>query len=135
MRFGRSGRKPSGCRQAEGDEAAEEQTVESLTEALKPAVATINETGSTINRISEISSIIAAAVEQQKAATQDMDENLDNAARGTATVATSLAEVNHGVGETRYTSAQVLSSARSLVIEGTAFKNETGKFLTKIRAA
>lgn len=103
--------------------------------AIQDAVTTISETGSTINRISEISSIIAAAVEQQKAATQVMDENLDNAARGTTTVATSLAEVNHGVGETRFTSDQVLSSARSLVSEGTAFKSEAERFLTKICAA
>ena len=95
----------------------------------------LNETGSTINRISTVSSLIAAAVEQQKAATQDMDENLDRAARGTAEVGTILSQLQEGVGETRRTSDQVLSSAQSLVVEGTAFRSEVEKFLAKIRSA
>jgi methyl-accepting chemotaxis protein len=103
--------------------------------SIRDAVAMLNETGSTIDRISTVSSLIAAAVEQQKAATQDMDENLDRAARGTAEVGTILSQLQEGVGETRRTSDQVLSSAQSLVVEGTAFRSEVEKFLTKIRSA
>jgi len=103
--------------------------------SIEDAVSMIKGTGSIINEISDISSIIAAAVEQQRAATQDMDKNLDSAARGTTTVSTILTEVHHGAGETRETSDRVLSSARSLVVEGTAFKNEVEKFVAKISAA
>ncbi len=64
-----------------------------------------------------------------------MDKSLDSAAHGATTVATILTEVHHGVGETRATSDLVLSSARSLVVEGAAFNNEVEKFLAKIGAA
>ena len=103
--------------------------------SIEDAVSMIQGTGSIINRISDISSIIAAAVEQQRAATQAMDQSLENAAHGTTTVATILTEVRNGAEETRATSDQVLNSARSLVVEGTAFKNEVKKFLERIAAA
>lgn len=99
------------------------------------AVSMIKGTGSIIDQISHISSTIAVAVEQQRAATQNMDEDLENAARGTTTVATILNEVHHGAGETRATSDQVLTSARSLVAEGTAFKKEVENFLARLSAA
>jgi methyl-accepting chemotaxis protein len=103
--------------------------------SIRDAVSMINETGSTIDQISSVSSRIAEAVEQQKVATQDMDENLDRAAEGTAEVGTILTMLQEGVGETRRTSDQVLSSAQSLVVEGTAFKSEVEKFLVTIRSA
>lgn len=103
--------------------------------SIEDAVSMISGTGEIINQISNISSIIAAAVEQQRAATQEMDKSLDSAARGTTTVSSILTEVRQGVGDTRETSDRVLSSARSLVVEGTAFKSEVEKFLAKIGAA
>lgn len=103
--------------------------------SIEDAVSMISGTGEIINQISNINSIIAAAVEQQRAAAQEMDKSLDSAARGTTTVSSILTEVREGVGDTRETSDRVLSSARSLVVEGTAFKNEVEKFLAKIGAA
>jgi methyl-accepting chemotaxis protein len=103
--------------------------------SIEDAVSMIKGTGSIINQISQISSIIAAAVEQQGAATQAMDQNLEHAAQGTTTVSTILTEVRNGAGETRATSDRVLNSARSLVVEGTTFKDEVEKFLAQISAA
>ncbi|HUU26084.1 MAG TPA: globin-coupled sensor protein [Methyloceanibacter sp.] len=103
--------------------------------SVEDAVAMIKGTGSVIDKISDISAAIAAAVEQQRSATQAMDQNLEDAARGTTTVSTILTEVRNGAGETRATSERVLNSARSLVVEGTTFKSEVEKFLSRIRAA
>ncbi len=78
------------------------------------AVSSIKEIGETIRRISEISSAIAAAVEEQGAATQEISRNVQQAAHGTSEVAANITDVNRGAGETGSASTQVLSSARSL---------------------
>lgn len=61
--------------------------------SVREAVAMIQGTGAVIDKISGISSVIASAVEQQRSATQAMDQNLEDAARRTTTVSTILTEV------------------------------------------
>jgi methyl-accepting chemotaxis protein len=103
--------------------------------ATEESVAAIKAIGDTIGRISEISSTIAAAVEQQGAATQEISRNVGEAATGTAEVATNIADVNRGASETGSASTQVLSSARSLASESSRLRGEVGKFLSSVRAA
>src|SRR5207237_1395922 len=64
--------------------------------ATQDSVAAIKEIGGTINRISEIASTIAAAVEEQGAATQEIARNVGEAARGTQQVASNITNVNRG---------------------------------------
>jgi methyl-accepting chemotaxis protein len=58
----------------------------------------IKEIGGTISRISEISSAIANAVEEQGTATMEISRNVTQAAKGTAQVATNITDVNRGAG-------------------------------------
>uniref|UniRef100_UPI00223B95A2 methyl-accepting chemotaxis protein n=1 Tax=Stenotrophomonas sp. AS012628 TaxID=2597656 RepID=UPI00223B95A2 len=51
--------------------------------ATQDSVLAIKEIGGTIGRLSEIASAIAAAVEQQGAATQEISRNVQEAAQGT----------------------------------------------------
>jgi hypothetical protein len=74
--------------------------------ATQDSVAAIKEIGGTINRISEIASTIAAAVEEQGAATQEIARNVGEAAKGTQQVASNITDVNRGAGETGSASAQ-----------------------------
>ena len=90
---------------------------------------------STITRISEIASSIAAAVEAQGATTQEIASNVAQAAQGTVQVATNIADVNHGADETGTASAQVLLAAQSLSGESRKLEAEVKNFLTTIRAA
>ena len=60
----------------------------------------IKEIGVTIGRISEISSAIAAAVEEQGAATQQVSSNVQRAAAGTSEVASNITDVQRGASET-----------------------------------
>jgi len=99
------------------------------------SVAAIKEIGGTIGRISEITSTISAAVEQQGAATQEIARNVDEAAKGTGHVASSINAVSRGAGETGSASAQVLASAQSLSSESNHLKLEVDKFLSTVRAA
>lgn len=103
--------------------------------ATQDSVGAIKEIGSTITRISEIASTIAATVEHQGAATAEIAENVGEAAKGTAGVAYKITEVNRGASATGSASAQVLTSARSLSKESRLLKVEVEKFLNTVRAA
>jgi methyl-accepting chemotaxis protein len=103
--------------------------------ATQESVAAIKEIGGTIGRISEIASTIAAAVEQQGAATQEISRNVQQAAQGTQQVASNITEVNRGAAETGSASSQVLGSAKSLANESSRLKVEMAKFLETVRAA
>jgi len=103
--------------------------------ATRESVSTIKEIGATINLISEISSSIAAAVEEQGAATQEIARNVQYAAQRSGEVAQSITEVSRGAGETGAASGQVLSSAQVLSSDSSRLKIEVEKFLTTVRAA
>jgi gluconolactonase len=61
-----------------------------------------------------MSSTIAAAVDEQGAATQEISRNVQQAAQGTQQVSSHIADVQRGASETGSASSQVLSSAQSL---------------------
>jgi methyl-accepting chemotaxis protein len=103
--------------------------------ATQESVTAIKEIGGTIGRISEIASTIAAAVEEQGAATQEIARNVSEASKGTTQVANNITDVNRGAGETGSAAGQVLTSAQSLSRESSRLKNEVGKFLNTVRAA
>ena len=98
-------------------------------------VTAIKAISGTIDHIAEISGAIAAAIEEQGAATQEIARNVDHAAQGTNRVSANIAEVNHGANEVGSASAQVLASAHELAKEGTLLKTEVSKFLATVRAA
>jgi methyl-accepting chemotaxis protein len=60
---------------------------------------------------------------------------VQQAARGTAQVATNITEVNRGASETGSASTQLFGSAQSLSKESYLLKIEVEKFLGTIRAA
>jgi hypothetical protein len=82
--------------------------------ATQDAVLAIKEISGTIARMSEIAAAIAAAVEQQGAATQEISRNVQQAALGSTQVATNIADVNRSAENTGSASSQVLSSAQFL---------------------
>jgi methyl-accepting chemotaxis protein len=111
------------------------QQIAGIQAATQDSVAAIKEIGNTIGRMSEISSTIAAAVEQQGAATQEISRNIQQAAKGTTEVSSNITNVQRGASETGSASAQVHSAAQSLAVESNRLKLEVGKFLSSVRAA
>ncbi|CCE08210.1 putative methyl-accepting chemotaxis protein [Bradyrhizobium sp. STM 3843] len=111
------------------------QQIASIQSATQESVGAIREISGTIERLSEISSTIAAAVEQQGAATQEISRNVQQAARGTHEVSSNITDVQQGASETGSASSQVLSAARSLSQDSNRLKLEVGKFLSNVRAA
>jgi methyl-accepting chemotaxis protein len=111
------------------------QQITGIQAATQESVNAIKEISGTIERLSEISSTIAAAVEEQGAATQEISRNVQQAAHGTQQVSSNITDVQQGASETGSASSQVLSAARSLSGDSNRLKLEVGKFLSSVRAA
>jgi methyl-accepting chemotaxis protein len=111
------------------------QQIADIQAATQESVGAIKEISGTIEKLSEISSAIAAAVEEQGAATQEISRNVQQAAQGTQQVSSHITDVERGAGATGLASSQVLSAARSLAGESDRLKNQVEKFLSTVRAA
>jgi aerotaxis receptor len=111
------------------------QQITGIQAATRESVDAIREISGTIEKLSEISSIIAAAVEEQGAATQEISRNVQQAAQGTMQVSSNITEVQRGASETGSASSQVLGAAQSLSSDSNRLKLEVGKFLNSVRAA
>jgi len=111
------------------------QQITGIQAATQDSVTAIKEISGTIEKLSEISSTIAAAVEEQGAATQEISRNVQQAAQGTQQVSSNITDVQRGASETGSASSQVLSAAQSLSGDSNRLKLEVGKFLDSVRAA
>jgi len=111
------------------------QQITGIQAATQDSVNAIKEISSTIEKLSGISSTIAAAVEEQGAATQEISRNVQQAAQGTQQVSSNISDVQRGASETGSASSQVLSAAQSLSSDSIRLKTEVGKFLNTVRAA
>jgi len=83
----------------------------------------------------EISSGIAAAIEEQGAATNEISRNAELAAVSTTEVNGSISSVSGAVEETGSASGQVLASANDMAQQADDLRTEVNGFLDKIRAA
>ncbi len=99
------------------------------------AVTAIKEIGEVIKRVNDVSTTIAASVEQQGAATQEIARNAQQAARGTAEVSTNISGVTQAAGETGTAAAQVLDAAKSVAAQSAGLRKRVDSFLGSIRAA
>jgi methyl-accepting chemotaxis protein len=111
------------------------QQITGIQAATQDSVNAIREISGTIERLSEIASTIASAVEEQGATTQEISRNVQRAAEGTHMVSSNIVDVQRGAGETGSASSQVLSAAQSLSRDSNRLKQEVDKFLDSVRAA
>jgi methyl-accepting chemotaxis protein len=111
------------------------QQISGIQLATQDSVGAIKEISGTIEKLSEISSTIAAAVEEQGAATQEISRNVQQAAQGTQQVSSNITDVQRGATDTGSASSQVLSAAQSLSTDSGRLETEVAKFLTAVRAA
>ena len=111
------------------------QQISGIQAATQESVGAIREISGTIERLSEISSTIAAAVEEQGAATQEISRNIQQAAQGTQQVSANIADVERGAAETGSASSLVLSAAQGLSSDSSRLKLEVLSFLHTVRAA
>jgi len=103
--------------------------------ATSEAVTAIQGIGGTIGTINEIATTIAAAVEEQGAATQEIARNVQGAAEGTHQVSANIVGVNQAAAETGAAADQVLTSAEELGRQAETLRADIDSFLAEIRAA
>jgi len=111
------------------------QQISGIQAATQDSVNAIKDISGTIEKLSEISSTIAAAVEEQGAATKEISRNVQQAAEGTQQVSAGITDVRRGASETGSASSHVLQAAQSLSGDSSRLKVEVDKFLNSVRAA
>ena len=99
------------------------------------AVTAIKGIGGTIRQMSEIATVIAAAVEEQGAATQDIAMNIQEVARGTAEVSSNVATVNEAADQTGAAATQVLAAADDLGRQAEDLRRNVNQFFDRMRSA
>ena len=109
--------------------------INAIQAATGQAVTAMKSIDGTIAAISEISTTIAAAMEEQGAATREITRNTQEAARGTQDVSANIGGVTQAASETGAAAAQVLESSGELGKQAETLRAEVDDFLAKIRAA
>jgi methyl-accepting chemotaxis protein len=99
------------------------------------AVGAIQAIGGTVSRMNEITSSVAAAVEEQGTATRDIAGNIQQAAGGAQQVSQNVAAAQRAVSETKTVAAGVLNAAGSVTKETSRLRGEVERFLADVRAA
>jgi methyl-accepting chemotaxis protein len=99
------------------------------------AVDAIGAISKTISEIHQIATAIAAAVEEQGAATQEIARNVEEAAKGTQEVSSNIGGVTEAANSTGAASEQVLTSAQSLTGQSTTLRQLVETFLSDVKAA
>ena len=99
------------------------------------AVGAIRNITQTISEINEVTTAIAAAVEQQGAATREIARNIQHAAGGTSEVSSNIVGVSTASAEAGSAAGEVLSASGTLRREADVLRSEIDAFLSNIRAA
>jgi methyl-accepting chemotaxis protein len=114
------------------DISAQVTAMRNATSAASEAIARIDKT---IGNMNEISTSIAAAMEEQGAATQEIARNVQEAARGTAEVTNNIVGLNQIVEDTGAAAVDVLGSSDALGEQAATLRARVGGFLKEIREA
>jgi methyl-accepting chemotaxis protein len=99
------------------------------------AVDAIDRISAVIRQIDEITTAIAAAVEEQAAATREIARNVQQASVGTTDVTSNIAQVKGGASETGTASRDVLTASEELSQHAERMRSVVQQFIAGIKAA
>jgi len=111
------------------------QQIVSMQTVTTTAVSAIRNISNTISEINEVTTAIAAAVEEQGAATREIARNIQHAAGGTSEVSTNIVGVSSASSQAGTAAGQVLTASGALRREADVLREEIDAFLSNIRAA
>ena len=109
--------------------------IASMQDVTSSAVGAIRKIGQTIGEINDVTTAIAAAVEEQGAATREIARNIQHAAGGTSEVSSNIVGVSTASAEAGAAATQVLDASAALRSEAETLRAEIDAFLSNIRAA
>ncbi len=118
-------------------QATEEITgqISSIQGATGEAVTAIRGITNTISEIDQIASTIAAAVEQQGAATREISRSIQQAADGTRDVSQNIAGVSEALTESGRLAEGLLGAASDLSRQADVMRTEISRFVERVRAS
>lgn len=108
--------------------------ISTIQEETDKAVQSIRGITSTVVEISEISTEISGAIEQQAAATQEIARNVQEAAAGTTQVSQEIGLVTNAASETGEAAGETLEAANDLAKQSTLLQNEVNNFVTMVKS-
>lgn len=108
--------------------------IENVQNETKVSVQSIQDIGEVVSKVTEISQGIAAAVEEQEVAVQEIARGAQYASNSTQEVAENIKTVDQVSAETGKTSSDVLNSAGDLNKKMTHLKSQLADFLSNIRS-
>ena len=106
--------------------------IQSVSQKTVSAIAEIN---SIIGAMNEISGAVAAAVEEQSAATYEITRNIEQASQGTQEVSSNIVEVNQAANDTGNASKDVLGASTQLNSQSVSLRSIIENFLTGVKSA
>src|SRR6478735_1037867 len=109
--------------------------IASMQQVTVSAVGAIRNIGHTIGEINDVTTAIAAAVEEQGAATREIARNIQHAAGGTSEVSSNIVGVSTASAEAGAAATEVLSASDALRRESDLLRGEIDAFLNNMRAA
>jgi len=109
--------------------------ITAIQEATGTTVVAIDEIGATIRQIDEISTDIAASLQQQSLATVEISSNVAQAALGTHGIDTSIVGVSDAARQTATASSRVAENSSRLSAQSDDLRHKVATFLAALRAA
>lgn len=106
--------------------------VRSMSEAVAEELVEVKES---VDKVNEFSSMIAAAVEEQSAATNEIVNNMQNAANGVDNINRSVTDIQQSATTTSASTQQVLDAAKMLSRQSELLDREVRTFLQDIKSA
>ncbi|KAA0572581.1 HAMP domain-containing methyl-accepting chemotaxis protein [Azospirillum sp. Sh1] len=111
------------------------QQVQAVRTTAQGAVSAIDDIGRTISRIDEITAMVAAAVEEQSAATDEIARSINHASDAVQSIADTVVSVDDAVNRTGSAAAQVVDATRALSQRSESLSEDIDRLLGGIRAA
>jgi methyl-accepting chemotaxis protein len=91
--------------------------------------------GATIDRMNEVTTAIAGAVEEQGAATREIARSAAQVAEGTGAVVRRIDDVRRAAGDTGGAARNMRDSAEALTAQADALRGKADSFLANVRAS
>jgi methyl-accepting chemotaxis protein len=117
---------------ATGEITGQIDAIQGSTHSVVEAIGTI---ATTIGEISQIATAIAAAVEEQGAATTEIARNVQTAAASIGEVSANMAGIRQMVADTGGVAGRVVGASSGLHTQAQALRGQVDRFLATVRAA
>lgn len=108
--------------------------IQSVQAGTRRAVDAIHSIAGVIGRMSEISTTVSAAVEEQNAATAEIARSVEQTSHGTREVSRSIGEVERAASETGEAAHRIADASQDLSTQAARLKEEVARFIAQVRA-